>query len=56
MNHDAEARIHGISESTGKIGVHMSAHVSVVVPMSASFAPPAKPMQVDSSKVSVKKG
>ena len=57
MDHQAQAQIQGNSQTTGKIGVHMSAAVSIVVPASASFGPPPRELKVDHTKVTVvKKG
>lgn len=57
MNHDVQAHIQGTAKAAGQIGLHMNAHLNIVVPLSATFAPPARQMTVDSSKVSVvKKG
>jgi hypothetical protein len=58
MNHQAEVSIEGTSAANGRIGLHMNAQVRVVVPLTATFGgppPPAKPMKVDSSKVTVVK-
>lgn len=59
MNHQAEACIQGASVTTGRIGIHMSASVSIVVPASATFGapPPPRELKVDHTKVTVgKKG
>jgi hypothetical protein len=53
MNHTAEVHITGESKTEGRIGLHMNATVRVVVPASASFAPPPKKLIVDSSKITV---
>jgi len=45
----------GESKTEGKIGLHMSASVRVVVPASASFAAPPKKLIVDSTKITVHK-
>lgn len=55
MDHKAEARIQGDSRTEGKIGLHMNAAVSIVVPSSATFGPPPRELKVDHTKVTVQR-